>query len=986
MHFLKHALPIALLMLLQLSVGAFLVGETAIGTADYPNGGLARASNINLIKEGMFLCSAYDPQHAIAYFGSYFGEIIVVRQNAGTTAPEIIGSVQLGERVDVLLCDAAAGYLYAVTYASSSPAKLHKLVLANAQHTAYRLNSIALNTDEIYIKAAALDATRGYAYLAVNTFGTPGSVIKIALGTGDAAPQRLGALALNSGEAQIQCAAIDTTAGYAYFGTGTSPGIIVKVTLGSGNALPTRVGALTLAGGQNNLLGALLDPAAGYGYFSTGTSPSYIAKVNLGGSGVPTASGALWLGSLGLTGKNYMRPLAIDPAASKAWFVSEATPVLSKFNLGAGSAAPTLASEISLSSDYGTLTGVFDAATYQLLLGTYDSIAPQRVIKVAAGSGSTAPTRLSAVNTAMPLYNVQCAALDTVNRTLVLGDYAGPANLKRVGLTPGNLKPDRSGPVLGLNAGETNATLLALDLTNGVGYVNTDFNDQLTKFSLGGLTAPFQHLSTLSYPTYYDNASAMLPDNAGYAYVFTTYGGYRLLKIRANPGNSAPTLVGSLDLAEYIEAAVIDPVSRHLYAYGNYQIIKFALGVGDALPSEVSRVTLPFEVNGSYDKAMINLTTGHAFFAANYNPGRIVKVGLGDGDAAPYYCGYLDLDKPYVRALDLYPDGNSLAAVSASGRVYRVSCGAGDAAPAVLGSLDMLPGETDFRTLNIDPHEHYAYVCTYDTENLIKVNLSQRNLVKGLRIELTSHTVVNGFRLYSLQSDGAVRLGLYSAGTTSRTLLWDSGLLTNTTQTNWIDLATSAGTPAKLRLAPGTYYLAWKLDSFKDVPALVPGTLGDGFTAFADGAALPPSLHAYDPATSWTTTSNRWSMHLYGAAAPVARLAQSVIQFGMQNTDAGPSSAQAVELRNDGSAPLVFGSMGAQFPDSTEFNFASPPDLSPINPGESRQFSICFDPDPPNGPRAATLRFSTSDPVNSQLDVALNASAVPAELSLFDAD
>ena len=89
-----------------------------------------------------------------------------------------------------------------------------------------------------------MDAAKGYAYF--GTYMYPGQVVKVALGSGMAAPSRVGAATLNSGEDLVWSVAIDAANGYAYFGTSTSPGIVVKVALGLGTDAPSCVGTVTL--------------------------------------------------------------------------------------------------------------------------------------------------------------------------------------------------------------------------------------------------------------------------------------------------------------------------------------------------------------------------------------------------------------------------------------------------------------------------------------------------------------------------------------------------------------------------------------------------------------------------------------------------------------------------------------------------------------------------------------------------------------------
>lgn len=77
------------------------------------------------------------------------------------------------------------------------------------------------------------------------------------------------------GEISAAVGVIDVANGYAYFGTATGPGIVVKVAL-NGNAAPFRVSALTLNSGEDFLNGAVIDTVHGYAYFGTFTAPGRV--------------------------------------------------------------------------------------------------------------------------------------------------------------------------------------------------------------------------------------------------------------------------------------------------------------------------------------------------------------------------------------------------------------------------------------------------------------------------------------------------------------------------------------------------------------------------------------------------------------------------------------------------------------------------------------------------------------------------------------
>ena len=78
---------------------------------------------------------------------------------------------------------------------------------------------------------------------------TPGIIVKVALGAGDAAPRRVAALNLRliDNENNLTAAMIDTQTKHAWFAANSSPNQqLVKIALGAGDAAPTRLSALSL--------------------------------------------------------------------------------------------------------------------------------------------------------------------------------------------------------------------------------------------------------------------------------------------------------------------------------------------------------------------------------------------------------------------------------------------------------------------------------------------------------------------------------------------------------------------------------------------------------------------------------------------------------------------------------------------------------------------------------------------------------------------
>jgi hypothetical protein len=147
---------------------------------------------------------------------------------------------------------------------------------------------VKLNPGEDLLFSGVIDSSAGYAYF--GTWTSPGQVVKVALGGYGIPPSRVGAVTLNSGEDGLLSAVIDPSAGYAWFGTITKTGRVVKVSLGTGTNPPVRVGAVTLNSDEGGLLSAVYDSTTGYGYFGTNTKPGQVVCVGLSQKGFVKAT------------------------------------------------------------------------------------------------------------------------------------------------------------------------------------------------------------------------------------------------------------------------------------------------------------------------------------------------------------------------------------------------------------------------------------------------------------------------------------------------------------------------------------------------------------------------------------------------------------------------------------------------------------------------------------------------------------------------
>jgi hypothetical protein len=166
---------------------------------------------------------------------------------------------------------------------------------------------------------------------------------------------------------------------------------------------------------------------------------------------------------------------------------------------------------------------------------------------------------------------------------------------------------------------------------------------------------------------------------------------------------------------------------------------------------------------------------------------------------------------------------------------------------------------------------------------------SQKGFVKGTKTTLANPASVSNVWFYSHAAEGHVRVGIYDDNSPMN-LLWQSGSISNTAAGGWIAAPVAEGAPAALALAPGTYWLAWQVDTTYDVPSYAPGASGDGFFLSQTFGAFPGTIGGAQ------STSETWSIYLdYGRpAAPI--FAGAAFQVG-----------GALQLQLEGDTNIPFG-------------------------------------------------------------------------------
>ena len=465
-----------------------------------------------------------------------------------------------------------------------------------------------------------------------------------------------------------------------------------------------------------------------------------------------------------------------------------------------------------------------------------------------------------------------CSAIDPVKGYAYFGSWVAQPSIVKIALN-GSAAPTRVAG-LRLSTGEDFLETAAIDATNGYVYFGTHNDDtvdtaHIVKVAVGAGDAAPTKIGTLDLTPGESHLHCVCIDTAnGYAYFGGSHEQGRIIKIGLN-GAGTPIRVAGILLnpdEKYPRCAVIDVA--HGYAYFGLRgspgrVVKVALGVGAAPPVRVGAVTLnPGE--DDLNCAVIDTVNGYAYFGTDTATGHVIKIALGGGNAPPVRVDAVTLNANEGRLRSAVIDTtNSFAYFGTSpdagtpSTVIKVALNA-TGAPTRVDALTMNAGDDQFNTAVMDPLTGNAYWGSFSGNGRItKVSLTQKAVIKATKMTMPETGDVASVRLYSHDASGKVRLAIYS-DTSPKTLLWDSGDVTNSILNDVINVPITSGTPAALNLPAGTYWLAWQSDSLRSVPSFTAGAAGSGFFAVQDFGAYPASLAD----TAITATSETWTEYI----------------------------------------------------------------------------------------------------------------------------
>jgi len=617
--------------------------------------------------------------------------------------------------------------------------------------TAHHVGDAVGAGDEILLSCLVLDPTNRFIYGGGAEF-----IVKIAIGSGDGTPKRIGSLALPLDTRILFCGVLDEPGESIYFGTSASPGKVVKVSIADPELLPTLTGILTLDPGEDELWTAVIDPARGFACFGTGTNPGRVVKVSLGAADAPPTR----LGSLILNaGEENLASVVHVIGQNCALFGTDRTGFGSnpgrivKVNLGEGDDLPTRVGALELNTNEKMLrSAVLAASSDYALFGSAGN--PSSVVKVAVGAAGEAPTRVSALKFASESpYAMSCGTLEPSSGYALFNDNDG--KVVKVDFGDGSTTPIlvSTSPTAIQPISDAPKDVVADVFANKAYFSQSHTGGSYVQpFDLGltAEAASFVEKHPLSYSDgqYYQ---LFIDTSHEHAYAFCNT---RFIKYSLGANDEAPVRISDIEVVlpdhdEWIHTGGIDFDSGIAYAaLTSGGIVKIALGVGNEQPQVLGTVYSRFELEGNPRSIAFDFEQGYAYLGV----GRFVDKILLDGASnLPEVVETLELDNTYrfVEGGVMDEDNGYLYFPSRLGinppnpsRIVKIAMGEGANAPNYVDTLEL--GLLSIKSGSIDKEYGYGYFGTYTNDfrrRLLKVHLGDGNAVPTITatLDLPAH-------------------------------------------------------------------------------------------------------------------------------------------------------------------------------------------------------------------------------------------------------
>ena len=181
---------------------------------------------------------------------------------------------------------------------------------------------------------------------------------------------------------------------------------------------------------------------------------------------------------------------------------------------------------------------------------------------------------------------------------------------------------------------------------------------------------------------------------------------------------------------ELIGDVLLDAANHYAYfstVHEPGRILKVALGNDPQTPPTVVGAAV---LEGEEDKpfnSVIDARAGYAYFGTDF-PGHLVKVALGNSNTPPYRVGSVLIDPAWNLGAGVLDVARGVACFQVGHQLVKFRLGKGDEPPVIVSRTD-LPQEAGPVSLDsavLDPATHYAYFGT-DLTQIYKVSLGEGN-------------------------------------------------------------------------------------------------------------------------------------------------------------------------------------------------------------------------------------------------------------------
>ncbi len=435
--------------------------------------------------------------------------------------------------------------------------------------------------------------------------------------------------------------------------------------------------------------------------------------------------------------------------------------------------------------------------------------------------------------------NISCAVIDNVNGYAYFGLDTQPGGVLKVKLTSGLAAPQVIG-VCTFNSGENNPRCASIDLANQFAYFGCYQTRQIVKVSLGaGDALPSRNSAVTTSCT---NVLSMDIDTAK-QYLYVGDSAAKLHRISI-PAGSAPTVSTVISLSaahSNVTATVFDP---------NYGFAYLVCGTNSNLldavelyppeppppfpqiaPIDVIDYTVPYHVNF----AIPDFGNNVAYFGGYDGTGPLLfKVAFGATQTSqPTFPGQVSLGASAdIGAFDATNNAIYIVNKTASGTAPTLTKILGnqhDDAPTLVGSIVLPASDSQISAMAANTASGKVLLGTDSAPaNVIQVFPSQAGSIRATKFTLPATALVTDVRFHTQAASGSLQLAIYDDAS-PKNLVWQSASMTVSVDNGEIIVPINSGTPSRVAIQPGMYWLAWETNATVNIGSYTPGNAGDGF-------------------------------------------------------------------------------------------------------------------------------------------------------------